>query len=551
MFNFRLAIRTALIAFALSILIAGADFVLPAFHVINLRGRDIFFRVRHNFFSSIPKEAGKITLVGLDDETLEKLKTRWPYPRSFYAQALERLKPFDTKAIGFDLLFSGNDFRPESDTTFSTALKDIGNVVIASHKNYQGGVGPADMIRDSVWAVGVVDKPRDSDRIIRRFYPEKKIDNQLYGSWEFKLFEKAHPEQAKTVLIKEDPLAINYQLTPKQFRQIPFWKLIGGEFLSEEVRGKIILFGLTSETFHDIHATPLGSMPGLVVNANTLLTLMTNGFFSYVPFWIQWLLVFVALWIILQVAIIGTAVVGVITVLFLSIILLASSFLLFTHQIILDVWLMILGMIVTLIVTIVYREGQLFLENLRLREESSRDPLTGFYSRRFMELKLKSELGRMISRRGGLSAVKEISVVMVDLDNFKLVNDSFGHGEGDRVLRTMSQAIHSSVRKDEIICRYGGDEFCVILTNVPIANAAQFAEKLRSIIANHPDLAYKTASGVDTIRVTASIGVASVSAVKAMEPGGVLKAADRALYRAKKGGRNRVCIYDPEKDVIE
>src|SRR3989338_7926301 len=131
---------------------------------------------------------------------------------------------------------------------------------------------------------------------------------------------------------------------------------------------------------------------------------------------------------------------------------------------------------------------------------------------------------------------------MVDLDNFKLINDSFGHAEGDRVLRTMAEAIRSSARKQELICRYGGDEFCVILPGTSIKNAAQFAEKIRSLIANHPDLSYRTKDGVDTIRVTASIGVASVAGTKILEHGALIKAADRALYRAKSGWRNRVCV---------
>jgi diguanylate cyclase (GGDEF)-like protein len=71
------------------------------------------------------------------------------------------------------------------------------------------------------------------------------------------------------------------------------------------------------------------------------------------------------------------------------------------------------------------------------------------------------------------------------------------------------------------------------------------------LVANHPDLSYRTKDGVSTIRVTASIGVASVSGAKAAEPGKLMKAADRALYRAKAGGRNQVCIYDSKRDVIE
>ena len=90
----------------------------------------------------------------------------------------------------------------------------------------------------------------------------------------------------------------------------------------------------------------------------------------------------------------------------------------------------------------------------------------------------------------------------------------------------------------------------MILPGTSITDAAKFAEKIRSLIDHHPDLSYRTKDGVSTIRVTGSIGVASVSAAKAMEHGMVMKAADRALYLAKEGGRNQVCVFDPARDVI-
>lgn len=548
----RVVWTTALLALFLSVFTLFTERFLPSAQLVNLKGRDVFFQLRHRLFPK-PPAADRIVLVVLDDETLQHLPARWPYPRSFYAQALDRLKPFSPKVIGFDLVFSGNDFSAESDQAFAKALEEAGNVVIASHQSQGGEVGPSPLIRQSAWRVGLVDKLRDRDRLIRRAYLTRAFQDKEYSSWELALFEKVSGVNSifepRTASGKAIP--INYRLRFKEFPQIPFWKLLEGDVLDREVRDKIILVGLTSETFHDIHATPLGSMPGLSVNANMLLMLMERDFLSFVPFWARAVLSFLALWLTLLVSVSGALVTGVAAVFFLIITYLATSFLLFSTNVVLDLWFVAIVLALTLIGALIFREAQLFFENLRLREESARDPLTGFYSRRFLELKLKSELSRLFLKRGGLKAVHEVSVVMIDLDNFKLVNDSFGHGEGDRVLRTMAAAIRSSVRKDELICRYGGDEFCVILTNITIQDAAKFAEKLRQLIVQNPDLAYRTASGVDTIRVTGSFGVASVQGVKATEPDKLLKAADRALYRAKKGGRNQVCVFDPERDVLE
>lgn len=548
--SLRMYLTSAGLAFILAIgLFLLVDFV-PSFYLINEKGRDIFFQLRHKF-EEIPPESKSILLVRLDDETLARLQARWPYPRSLYAEALKQLEPFSPKAIGFDLIFSGSDFTPESDEQFAEALKAAGKVVIASHRTTQSDVGPFPLIRDSAWRVGVVDKPRDPDHVLRRAFLSLPLDGQAYRSWELEVFTKAFPDVDTSAFPQGSETLINYRVNFDEFPAISFWQLLEGLALKEEVDNKIILIGLVAEAFHDIHATPLGSMPGVSVNANTILTMMRRDFFSYAPRWATFLLTFLSFWVALLLTASSTAVLGGVLVLVLSLVYLGGTYVLFTKQVILDPWLLIVGMVASYLGAIVFRQTQLLLENLRLQEESARDPLTGFYNRRFLMLKLKAEFNRRIARHGLFGTRDEISVVMIDLDNFKLVNDSFGHAEGDRVLRTMGEAIRSSIRKDELICRYGGDEFCVILPATTIEDATKFAEKIRTIIADHPDLAYRTASGTDTIRVTGSIGVASVRGAKAMEHDQLLKAADRALYRAKTGGRNQVCVYDPEKDVIE
>src|SRR3989338_2020256 len=109
---------TAFIALTLSCCLLFVEQFSPQAQLFNLKGRDIFFNLQHGLFPK-PQGADQITLVVLDDETLNHLPTRWPYPRSLYAQALERLKPFSPKAVGFDLVFSGNDFSAASDQLFS------------------------------------------------------------------------------------------------------------------------------------------------------------------------------------------------------------------------------------------------------------------------------------------------------------------------------------------------------------------------------------------------------------------------------------------------
>ena len=538
------------VAFILTGLLFFAETKSQLVRSVDVKGRDMFFRLRHAI-SPLPSEAEQILLVNLDDETLRRLELRSPFPRSIYAEAIKRLTLYSPKAIGFDIIFSGNDISPESDQALAQALKEAGNVVIASYKNIEGGVGPSALISESAWRVGVVGKPRDKDHVLRRAYLSLPVGEEIHGSWELELFKKAFPGVSLDGIPSLLPVPINYRFRFDEFPQVPFWRVIEGSVLAKQIQDKIILIGLTAEAFHDVHATPFGSMPGLGVNASTLTMLIRKDFFSFGSTWLVQVLRFLSFWIALILASSSSVIAGVSVLVFLTLVYLASGFFLFSRELILDPWILILSTFGVFLGGIIVRETQLWFENMRLREESSRDPLTGFYNRRFLTLKLQSEFKRALGRRGIFKIPEEISVVMIDLDNFKLVNDSFGHAEGDRVLRTMAEAIHASVRKSEIICRFGGDEFCVILPSASIQDAAKFAEKIRSLVANHPDLSYRTKDGTNTVRVTTSIGVASISGAKATEPAKLMKAADRALYRAKSGGRNQVCVYDPNRDVIE
>jgi len=163
-----------------------------------------------------------------------------------------------------------------------------------------------------------------------------------------------------------------------------------------------------------------------------------------------------------------------------------------------------------------------------LRMHAIRDPLTSLFNRRYMEESLNRELHRAARSKTPLS------VMMFDLDRFKEYNDLFGHAAGDNLLRDLGQNIAHEVRVEDIACRYGGDEFVVILPGAPPECATSRAELLMEKTKRLP-----TAAMPDGGTVTLSVGVASFPA-DAREPEGLLAAADRALYGAKRAGRARV-----------
>lgn len=169
----------------------------------------------------------------------------------------------------------------------------------------------------------------------------------------------------------------------------------------------------------------------------------------------------------------------------------------------------------------------------QLREQANRDPLTGLYNRRYLDSTMARELSRC--QREALP----LSLLLIDLDHFKRINDSYGHPAGDAILKQLAQLLAQQARAGDVVCRYGGEEFLLLLPNMPLAAAQERAEHFRALLA-----ATQVRCGEHDIRATLSIGVASAP-VHGHSAADLIKAADHALYRAKTEGRNRVMAFDP------
>jgi len=163
-------------------------------------------------------------------------------------------------------------------------------------------------------------------------------------------------------------------------------------------------------------------------------------------------------------------------------------------------------------------------------EAANTDALTGLHNRRYMEVHLAT-LAEQAASRG-----KPLALMMLDIDYFKSINDSYGHDAGDDVLREFAVRIRKSIRGIDLACRYGGEEFVIVMQETELTVAGVVAERLRRAIAGEP---FAINKGARRIEVTISIGLSTLER-KSEAVGDVLKRADIALYRAKHDGRNRV-----------
>jgi two-component system, cell cycle response regulator len=168
-------------------------------------------------------------------------------------------------------------------------------------------------------------------------------------------------------------------------------------------------------------------------------------------------------------------------------------------------------------------------EHGRIKDLAMRDGLTDLFNRRVFDETLAQKVKN--------PDMRPVSLLLIDLDNFKLVNDTFGHQAGDQVLKTLARILKDSCRGHDLVARFGGEEFAIILSQTQAATAHAIAQRIRNRLA-------KTSFTFDNrqLQVTASIGLATCPEASSIFTSNLVKRADRALYQAKRTGKNKVCV---------
>jgi len=161
------------------------------------------------------------------------------------------------------------------------------------------------------------------------------------------------------------------------------------------------------------------------------------------------------------------------------------------------------------------------------------DAVTGLYNRHYLTSHMETRLD--IAQKSD----KPLSVMMMDIDHFKVVNDTYGHAAGDMVLKEFAKRVGKNIRGVDLAARYGGEEFVVMMPETPTDWAFMIADRLRQEVSDNP---FEVGLGSGPITVTVSIGVSTSR--QDMTPAMLLEEADKALYEAKESGRNKVVIAD-------
>lgn len=514
---------------------------LKPVRIANLKILDTFFSLSSRLVSR-PGIAKEIAVIAIDDESLREVNIQWPWPRSVIADVIKKVSDASPSLICADLVFAGKSADAQEDKILIDSLESAKNVFAAAYFGNDGKYTvPDEPIAVSLKDFGFVNKPRDIDNTIRRMRPYflstsgDVIDYSLSLKVASFILNAPAANLALSVpLSKEGVAYIKFFGTLDKFNTTPAWKIINGTADLTSLKNKFVFFGVTSESFHDIYHTPLGIMPGLLIDINESLTYLNKRFFRYAAHEANAIILFIFILIAVFSGLRLPIISGILLNTLLIVIFLCLGLFLFLNNIIIDVFGPVFLIVASTIILHSTRYVILVVENMMLRKEAVTDGLTNLYVHRYFELQLKREL------KIALFARKNLALVIYDIDHFKKINDAYGHEFGNVVLKSIAKSLKDHSRKNNIIARYGGEEFCIIVPGMKRDHAIKYAERLRNMIS-HMD--FKTDKG-EPVKITMSAGIVTIEDAASENVTDFIKAADSALYMSKNSGRDRISIFN-------
>ena len=537
--NFRILIIAIIFCVIYASWLAG----LKPIQIANLKIIDSFFYLSSKF-NPILKTGHDIVLVTIDDESLREVNIQWPWPRSVIAGIIKKVSTGNPALICADFVFAGKSIDPRQDSVLINSIKDADNVYAAAYFGSDGKYVIADEdIASSLKDFGFVNKPRDADTTIRRMRPYflsasgDIIDYSLSLKVASRVLNVPPANMALTVPLSKDGTAyIKFFGSIDKFNSIPAWKVLTDAVDTSIFRGKIVFLGVSSESFHDTYHTPLGIMPGLVIDLNESLTYISRSFFRYANHEMNALILF----IFVLIAVFGGSRLSILSGIALAaceiVILVSLGLISFLQRIIIDSFgpaLLILASTALLHGT---RYVVLVVDNIVLRKEAVTDGLTELYLYRYFELQLSREL------KSAFYVRKNLALVIYDIDHFKKINDTYGHEFGNVVLKSIARSLKDHSRINNTIARYGGEEFCIIISGMKKYHAMKYAERLRNMVGA---MEFKTDKG-EIVKVAMSAGIVTIEDAASENPTDFIKAADKALYQSKNSGRNMISVFGKE-----
>lgn len=554
------------------------------------------FDLRQNLLVQTNKPTNKdIVIVTIDDASYEYLLEKygeWPIPRDVYAKLINYIELQKPRAIAFDLMFVKSiKSKNNADLALVNAIKKYNNVYTAMNFDNQSfdvrkpptlpksitvkvkNDSKVDFSQDLIFQncrsilpeilnsttnVGLINVSRSDDGILREmppfmvyqgnFYPHLALlvgleylkDTENFKIKDFYIDKHSNLHIGKRIMpINEDGGAILNWYGPAgtMFKQVPFYKIVKAIEGDKDVQkydfhNKIVYVGTTAVSLYDSKSVPVDKIyPGVEVHATYINNLIDNNFIKKVGEPIN---IFISALLALFV--------GYIVIKSKSTyIALGTTLLTIFGYIVLAYYLMkffnlwVATILPILSILLIFVSAYIIKYLLKSRDFehqyklATTDGLTELYNHRYFQEQMLMQVENCKRYNS------HFSLILIDIDFFKKFNDTYGHQAGDAVLRQVAQALKKNVRSTDIVCRYGGEEMSIILSNTDRDEAIITAQKICQAVAHKP---FKLGGDIES-PVTISLGVATYPQDGAT-PSQMIDQADKRLYNAKENGRNQV-----------
>lgn len=516
--------------------------------------RDVFFKIRRAT-TPPPAQIRDIVLVTIDEESSMRLQARWPWSRKLFASLVDQLNSANPALIGLNVFFSGLENQEDTTTLeLADAMKRSQKVVIGSANSSSARLlEPHPLLKDSAAGIGYLEKVIDADFAIRRSYllrPYKKSGVSSSSSGYaasfplelLSLYESSKPDfngetgklsfksGADWWLNPDGSYLINYLANDADFQKIPAWQILTDKWNSSDAGGKVILVGLGSSLISDMHPTPFGMMSGIAIHANEFLSLIADRRLQFVRdgfvFFITWL----AGLLVLSLYLIKRFWIGLVASVCAFFGLFLGAQVAFGRDLLIEPFILLLGPFFATLFGVLANSFRLLMENKGLENRVILDKMTGLYKYEYLRQCLEEEWKRC--QKGKFP----VSIAMTDLDRFKKINDTLGHEVGNEMIIRAGNVIKDSARRYDIVSRYGGDEFVILLWHANLEEAKAYRTRLREL---YHQMASKLQAELQDSSI--SIGVAcfdpNVNPDYPPDPQRLVEDADKDLFLDKESRR--------------
>jgi diguanylate cyclase (GGDEF)-like protein len=513
----------------------------------------------------------EIVIIEIGQESLKTIQN-WPIPRDIYARLIDILAEAKVYSIGIDVIFAEKSVSG-ADDAFAAAIRRAGMVYLPYYfdalPSAPGYGRPVDILRDfreGAKGEGFINVVPDSDGVVR--WVQLRIPSEGRDCWQFAFIMACDRLGIDTREITSPP-GKDLDLTTRSGEKIsiplddrgamaidwagPWRKAFRHYSLADilqsaeqakrgeipliplsELKGRICLVGLTIPGTFDTMRTPFDPLaPAVTVHASIIDQIMNHRFIRVASRGTN-LLLLLALGIAMSILFPHLKpAMGIISLLAACILYAAFALTLFyKFQIRVAFAAPLITLILTNFAIGVHHEIVISLERSRLNYLATRDSLTGLYVIGHFRLLLDAEIAE--AQESGIP----LTLIMTDIDHFKQFNDTYGHQEGDFILREVTRIVVATCRELDVVGRYGGEEFIVMLPNAALTAGRNIAERIRKSVETH-----LFSHAGKKYKVTISLGVTQLARFDLADD--FIKRADEALYDAKHTGRNRVCFKEP------